>query len=227
MRTALELYSAVLRELNKFNAPDFDVADFNYWFNDSVLKWVEAELESYEREQEDSDEFRMLLTPDVKTLNEGNSTNVRKLALPEGYYRLARCKAVFRCKKDWNGFAEGAKIYQPVRRLTQTIRELAMQNSYYSPEPEDPFYEIIGQELHILFDSPSKPNESVVVESVEYAYIREPEAIELGEDYSSVKDSPFSVPVNRKLVKLCTQAFLENSASPRLQSNIAIHTNPN
>lgn len=227
MKTALELYTAVLRELNKFNAPDFDVPDFNYWINDSLLKWVEDELDGYEREQKDTDEFRMLLLPDSKVLNEGNTTDVRKLTLPGNYYRLARCRAVFRCLENWNGYVKGAKIYQPVRRLTQTIQDLAMQNSYFSPEPEDPFYEIIGQELHILFDTPAKQNKAVVVESVEYAYIRQPETIELGEDYSNVKDSPFAAPVNRKLVKLCALAFLENGASPRLQSNIAIHSNPN
>lgn len=222
MKTALELFTGFLFEINKFNAPDCTPQEFNYWFNDSAKKFIDQQIESYEATQKETDEFRMLLVPVDKTVNEGRATNVRSIELPEDYYRLVRCSATFRCINDWQGFSDGAKIYAPVRRLTQSMRDLAMDNEYYMPEPEDPYYEIVGNKLFILFDAPSKKIEDVLIESVSYAYIKEPENLELGDDFTGVKESPFPASLNRKILKICVRAFLENKMSPRLQSNVAI-----
>ena len=63
--TAKEGYRAALMEMNKTNAPSILLEDFNYFFNKSVNMIVNKGYNSYDTNQQSSDELRVLIATSI------------------------------------------------------------------------------------------------------------------------------------------------------------------
>ena len=73
--TAREIYEAVLIEVNKENAPQFTVEEFNYLINKAVLALVNEKYNFYSANQQLSDDLRVLLKQSIFNL-ENTSTYI-------------------------------------------------------------------------------------------------------------------------------------------------------
>ncbi len=58
--TAIQLYEAVLIELNKVQAPSLSLPDFIYFFNKATQQYVNETYNSYEINQQRVDDLRVV-----------------------------------------------------------------------------------------------------------------------------------------------------------------------
>ena len=127
--TARNLYNAVLIELNKENAPNILLEDFNYFANKAINNYINKRYNIYDISQQTTDDLRVLkssaiLKPTHVDAYEGFTTlGVDRLAtyeviLPSDYLHLLNCICVYKVKKTYDCYNRGQSCVFPAKRLT-------------------------------------------------------------------------------------------------------------
>lgn len=102
--TAIQLYEAVLIELNKVKAPSMSLSDFVYYFNKATQLYMNQMYNAYEVNQQKVDDLRVIrktaiLTPQRPAndmVSMGFFTNSYEVELPYDYWHILNCIIRFR-----------------------------------------------------------------------------------------------------------------------------------
>lgn len=223
MTNAAQMYEGVLIELDQYQSAEFDAQDFNYFMPKAVEKLLKPELDALELTQKVTDKLRPLITvSDVIPVNPTNATDVRKITLPEDYRHVVSVLVRLRYKTATTAFALNSLRSDYSKRLTGDSQAFINENSYLRPLVSDAslrvYHRVIGNEIHVVLDTPKHPESRVVIQDIVLEYIRTAPEIRLNNDLSIDQDTVFPSHFNKEFVTACAKLFLENEESSRLQA---------
>ena len=124
--SARELYEGVLIELNKENAPNLLLEDFNYFANKAINNYINKRYNIYDINQQTTDDLRVLkatamLKPTKVTNYEGLSLASGanyEVIMPSDYLHLLNCICIYKVKKTYKCYNAGDTWRSPAKRLT-------------------------------------------------------------------------------------------------------------
>jgi hypothetical protein len=132
--TARGLYEAVLIELNKTNAPNIMLDDFNYFINKAVQQYINKRYNIYDISQQTTDDLKVLKatailnvvkTPYNEKINDSVDWNdfmfmgaTYTAELPQDYYHLLNCMCFYKGHNTYNCWDKGKIARAKATRLT-------------------------------------------------------------------------------------------------------------
>jgi hypothetical protein len=192
----------------------------------------------------------VLVSTNPVVFSDDNIADKRTLDLTfkaSDYFHLISCKVLWKTKRPSNG--EVTHIEFPVKRLTNDMLNAIQNNTYLSPAPNRPYYQLYnstGNVGGIAFPTTleaykalqNKPrikvhlgNKTSVMElrSITFEYIKLPATVILsdsdiftaGDDYSQIIELPDYL--KNEVVKRCTAYLLEKAGDPRMQTQPAFN----
>lgn len=154
--TARQIYEAVLIELNKSQAPNLLLEDFNYFFNKAVDQYVNRRYNIYDINQQTTDDVRVLkstVTLEVKDSNNAESKNgidvtkkgslynsVYEFDLPTDYLHLLNCICEYKVLKPFKCYDANTYVQFSAERLTADSWSTVINNVYTRPTYKRPYY---------------------------------------------------------------------------------------
>jgi hypothetical protein len=230
--TNLALYQGLLYQLDRFGAPTFEVPEFNYWWNFATRKFVNKTLEVFDLTQKVSDALRVLTTPGEEILNAVDTdTDVRKIDLPEEYFRLLNCILTIRFKEARECFSKGDKTQHKGTRMTSDLESFALNNTYHKPQWDRPYYKVVGSELLLMIDTADFADNGIVIEKINFDYIKGPNVVKLYPTFDANDEAPeekceFPEEITDEITKICLKLIVERQGDvQRLQSNTSLDMN--
>ena len=148
--TARQLYEAVLIELNKENAPNILLEDFNYFANKAINNYVNKRYNIYDINQQTTDDLRVLkatalLTPekidDYSGLSLVGGANY-EVILPSDYLHILNCICIYRVRKTYKCYNQDDTWRAAARRLTADMYSQVLDNFWNKPTYKRPYYYI-------------------------------------------------------------------------------------
>ena len=229
--TNLDLYQGLLYQLDRYGAPTFEVPEFNYWWNFGTRKFISKTLEVFDLTQKVTDALRALVRNGYVLINETDETSFKKCDLPENYNRLLNCFVTIRFKEDRECYSEGDTLKVKASRLTADLAAYILDNTYHKPRYDRPYYHVIGNELHLFIDTENTVDEGVVIESVDFQYIGQPNRVKLRTDFDTSQEADedkceFDETVTDEITKVTLKLILERQGdAQRLQTNTSLDVN--
>lgn len=148
--TARELYDAVLIELNKENAPNILLEQFNYLANKSVNQYINKRYNIYDINQQTTDDLRVLKATAMLDVNKTDVYNDLSLAsnatyetvLPSDYLHILNCICIYDVKKTYKCYNAGDTWRCAAIRLTSDAYSQVLDNFWSKPSYKKPYYYI-------------------------------------------------------------------------------------
>lgn len=188
MATAKQIFKNTLIELSKVNAPALKLYEFNYYFNKAISQYVNTIYNVYDRNQQTTDDLRVLqgsvyLTP--KKVSKGNQAVVADNSsassslsqrypqlqslygaayecwLPMDYLHILNCVCTFEIMLPYDCYDKGSFVHKAATRLTSDSWALVMDDIYNRPSPERPYYQIYNQNRIVYNKLPTDPMEEI------------------------------------------------------------------
>ena len=127
--TARQLYEGVLIELNKENAPNILLEDFNYFANKAINNYVNKRYNIYDVNQQTTDDLRVLkataLLKPTKvsdyagmTMAGDGTMATYEVIMPSDYLHILNCICIYNVKKTYKCYNKDDKWRAPATRLT-------------------------------------------------------------------------------------------------------------
>ena len=151
--TSRNLYEGVLIELNKENAPNILLEDFNYFANKAIYQYINKRYNIYDVNQQTTDDLRVLkasalLVPNRITdydnlfslVDEGMATYY--VDLPSDYLHLLNCICIYNVKKTYKCYNAGDTWRAAATRLTADAYSQVLDNFWLKPTYKRPYYYI-------------------------------------------------------------------------------------
>jgi len=148
--SARELYEGVLIELNKENATNILLEDFNYFANKAINNYTNKRYNIYDISQQTTDDLRVLkatamLKPtkvtDYTGLTLANGANY-EIVMPSDYLHLLNCICVYKVKKTYKCYNAGDTWRAAAKRLTADMYSQVIDNFWNKPTYKKPYYYI-------------------------------------------------------------------------------------
>jgi len=148
--SARELYEDVLIELNRENAPNILLEEFNYFANKAINNYVNKRYNIYDINQQTTDDLRVLkatamLDPikinNYSGLSLANGANY-EIIMPSDYLHLLNCICIYRVKKTFKCYNAGDTWRAPAKRLTADMYSQVLDNFWNKPTYKKPYYYI-------------------------------------------------------------------------------------
>ena len=149
--TARQLYEAVLIELNKENAPNILLEDFNYFANKAINNYVNKRYNIYDINQQTTDDLRVLkatalLTPE-RRIDEYSGLSLvgganYEVILPFDYLHILNCICIYRVRKTYKCYNQDDTWRAAARRLTADMYSQVLDNFWNKPTYKRPYYYI-------------------------------------------------------------------------------------
>ena len=152
--TARQLYEGVLIELNKENAPNVLLEDFNYFANKAVNNYVNKRYNIYEIKQQTTDDLRVLkatalLEPEQvtdkylgMTMAGDGKMATYEVIMPSDYLHILNCICIYRVEKTYKCYNKGDSWRAPATRLTADMYSQVLDNFWNKPTYKRPYYYI-------------------------------------------------------------------------------------
>lgn len=160
-----DIYEAVLVEMNKENAPNILLEDFNLFLNKAINQYVNKRYNIYEVNQQLTDDLSVLkgtaiyLNEDVendsknpiyKKLNDINpyigSSKVYQgtyqFELPEDYFHILNCTCTYEIQKDYRCYDAGEVFEIGATKLTADAWNNVVNNFWNKPTYRRPYFYI-------------------------------------------------------------------------------------
>ena len=162
MYTARQIFEATEIELSKIQVPTLKLFEFNYLINKSINQYVNKVYNTYDINQQTTDDLRVLkgtayLSP--IPFDHTNHSSVQSLHgatyevyMPLDYLHLLNCVCVYEVKKIKDCWNVGDCILVAATRLTADSWNHVMSDIYNRPSPMRPYYyihnvNIVGNQL--------------------------------------------------------------------------------
>lgn len=246
--TALQVYDAVLVELNKLKAPSMLLEDFNYFANKACQQYANLAYTRLEVNQQATDDLRVLKTHFTAPLSnceieEDGYAEHYSVPLPMDYLHLCNCIVKYKASSEKNACGKtstGAKAY-PARRLSVDMLPQIISNAYLCPSKKRPYYYILNNNLKsVTAPYPYEYCKSPLLQiylgdtvseapDVYCEYIKTPSEIQLTWDQVNVTEVDtsqvleFPDYVCYEIVNIIVRLVMENASDPRLQTNMPIN----
>lgn len=150
--TSRQLYEGVLIELNKENAPNILLEDFNYFANKAINQYINKRYNIYDVNQQTTDDLRVLKATSVLTVNKseeysGLTTYTGNMAtyyvdMPSDYLHLLNCICIYELGKTYKCYNKGDSWRAPATRLTADMYSQVLDNFWNKPTYKKPYYYI-------------------------------------------------------------------------------------
>lgn len=151
--TTRQLYEGVLIELNKENAPNILLEDFNYFANKAINNYVNKRYNIYDVNQQTTDDLRVLkatalLKPTLVTDYAGmtmagnNKMATYEVIMPPDYLHILNCICIYSVKKTYKCYNAGDTWRSAARRLTADMYSQVLDNFWNKPTYKRPYYYI-------------------------------------------------------------------------------------
>lgn len=219
MKTAVELYEAFLVEIDRYESPDCQVVDFLHFWNAAVYSFIESELRQFESTNTVSDRLRMVSHGRTVGLNSDSCNSpLTEWAIPDDYFRLFGLKGLFRFARDY-AFAnkKGDEYFKPLKKLTADMDGFILENRFYKPSPKNPFYQILDNKIHFVYQDELAPASHLYLKSFTIRYVKHPVSLQLSDDFESFNSSPFPTDVNYLILKIAVLMFMGTTQDERIQ----------
>lgn len=153
--TIRQVYESLLTELSKVNSPSMLLQDFNYFVNRATIQYINKRYSIYDISQQTTDDLRVLkataiLKPETLKLQlKDNNLDTSKLFegiyevnLPLDYLHILSCTCVYQTSDNLKCFEKGETLEFPATKLTADSKTRILNNFYYRPTFERPYYYI-------------------------------------------------------------------------------------
>lgn len=154
--TARQVYEGVLIELNKVQAPNLLLEDFNYFFNKAVDQYVNKRYNIYDINQQTTDDVRVLKSTVTLEVAEGNNASYTtgrdvtkkgslydstyEFDLPTDYLHLLNCICEYKVLKPFKCYDANTYVQFAAERLTSDSWSTVINNVYTRPTYKRPYY---------------------------------------------------------------------------------------
>ena len=150
--TSRQLYEGLLIELNKVNAPNILLEDFNYFANKAINQYINKRYNIYDINQQTTDDLRVLKATAIlkprrlKTYDALSLVN-NKMAtyyvdLPSDYLHLLNCICIYNVNKTYKCYNKGETWRAAATRLTADAYSQVLDNFWLRPTYKRPYYYI-------------------------------------------------------------------------------------
>lgn len=169
--SARGLYEAVLIELNKTNAPNIMLDDFNYFINKAIQQYINKRYNIYDISQQTTDDIRVLKataildvvkTPYNEKINDSVNWNdfmfmgaTYTAELPQDYYHLLNCMCFYKVNNTYSCWDKGKIARAKATRLTADAWSQVVDNYWNRPTFKNPYYYI--HNVNTSKDVPTNP----------------------------------------------------------------------
>ena len=151
--TARQLYEGVLIELNKENASNILLEDFNYFANKAINNYVNKRYNIYDVNQQTTDDLRVLkatalLKPTKVTDYAGmtmagdGTMATYEVIMPSDYLHILNCICIYSIKKTYKCYNAGDTWRSAATRLTADMYSQVLDNFWNKPTYKRPYYYI-------------------------------------------------------------------------------------
>ena len=190
--TARQLYEGVLIELNKENAPNILLEDFNYYANKAINNYVNKRYNIYDINQQTTDDLRVLKATAKFDITDDNRVNnydglsmatnaTYAINLPSDYLHMLNCICIYTLQKTYKCYNIGDKWRAAARRLTADMYSQVLDNFWNKPTYKRPYYYV-----HNINTSTTIPTNNETDETPTTSYSNGGiTAISLGQDGNS------------------------------------------
>lgn len=165
--TSRGLYEAVQIEINKENAPNLLLEDFNHYANKVLYQYINKRYNIYDINQQTTDDLRVLkattkLVPqkvdDYNSLSTTGNTATYYVDLPSDYLHLLNCICVYNVKKTYKCYNAGDTWRAAATRLTADAYSQVLDNFWFKPSYKRPYYYI--HNINQYTTNPTNPYDS-------------------------------------------------------------------
>jgi hypothetical protein len=151
--TARQLYEGVLIELNKENAPNLLLEDFNYFANKAVNNYVNKRYNIYDINQQTTDDLRVLKATAIlkptkvtdyagMTMAGDGTMATYEIIMPSDYLHILNCICIYDVKSTYKCYNKGDKWRAAATRLTADMYSQVLDNFWNKPTYKRPYYYI-------------------------------------------------------------------------------------
>lgn len=161
--TSRQLYEAVLIELNKENAPNILLEDFNYFANKAINQYINKRYNIYDINQQTTDDLRVLKATamlDVTKVNDYIGLSLASNAtyetiLPSDYLHLLNCICIYDVQKTYKCYNVGDTWRAAATRLTADAYSQVLDNFWNKPSYKRPYYYL--HNINVNTTNPTNP----------------------------------------------------------------------
>ena len=146
--TALQIFNAVLTELNKSKAPSLLLEDYNYFLNKAIIQFINKNYNLYEKTQQKTDDLRVLestviLTPMLVT-GELNTlfANTYEVYLPDDYLHILGCVVKYKVLNKIGCYSANDYVEFAAKKLNSDNWSQILNNYYFKPKYKNPYFYI-------------------------------------------------------------------------------------
>lgn len=179
--TAREVYEAVLIELNKTNAPNILLEDFNYFFNKTIYQYINKRYNIYDVNQQTTDDLRVLkstafldvvktpykdkinIPDDLQQYNFKFMDATYTVNLPDDYFHLLNCECFFKVLSPFKCYNQNDIFRAQATRLTADAWSEVVDNFYFKPTYRRPYFYI--HNVNTSTEVPTNPISSITDEN--------------------------------------------------------------
>lgn len=225
--TAKQVFEGILYELNKVEAPSFELEDFNYFVNKAINNYLSKRYNVYDSAQQTTDDLSALSATLRYTASTTPALDVagKRIPLPDDYFHLLNCLVTFKALAGFKCYSQNDLKPKAAKRLTADMFSFIQDDYYNRPDYRRPYYYVRDGVIELR----TGVHSLLSLDSVVIDYLRTPEIVELLQsdvddptvDNSQVLQFPHYV--CQEIIKETTLIFLENAASPRMQSHVAVN----
>lgn len=243
--TVRQCFEACLVELDKVQAPSLLLEDFNYLLNKSIQKYFNRRYALFERNQQLTDDLRVLVRTQkligTTQTSDNSAGKSYTFNLPDNYVHLLNCICEFKVNTS-NKCEETETIRIGANKLTSNEWSQIITNYYMRPSIKQPYYYIsnISDPLQIVNPKPTWDTQGVRygnayvpileikcgdgnLQCIYIDYLIAPEHINLTQiqlddidDNTNVLEFPDYVVY--EIINELVLTILENQKDPRVQS---------
>lgn len=147
--TAREMFEYALIELNKVEAPSLLLEDYNYFINKAVQQYINKVYNTYDLDQQRSDDLRVLKATCILIPTKASETSTSNLfnpdytvVLPDGYFHVLNCIAEYTLMKQFKCYDKDSVVQFGAKRLTSDMFSGIINNYYMRPIYKRPYFYI-------------------------------------------------------------------------------------
>lgn len=227
--TAKDLYSDVLRELDRYQAPSFERHEYNYFFSKAVDKVMLDAYRLYKETSQSSEVLDFYSRTISKPLNPGKADRTKELSLEADDRYILSVDAGFELTQDLCPLKEGHAVHFYLEEIEAVRIKDIMRNSYLRPNPveERAYWISENRKLKILHTSLGIEPVTWQIKTVNYITVKDPDitALLLPVNFNSgaLPMISLSVKLLRLFVNATVAMFLENTVNPRVSTHTTIN----
>ena len=151
--TSRQVYEALLVEMNKTDAPNIQLEDFNYFVNKAIYQYVNKRYNIYDINQQTTDDLRVLKAttrlipkPVSNDIYEGLTTTgklaIYECILPSDYLHMLNCICIYKVNRTYKCYNKNDIWRTAAKRLTADAYSQVLDNYWNRPTYKKPYYYI-------------------------------------------------------------------------------------